>query len=359
MCMMDSLKVDTSTTDAFAGRMIDILNGAGLAMMISVGHRTGLFDAMANREASTSEQIAEAAGLHERYVREWLGAMTTGRIVEHDHTNGTYRLPEAHAALLTRKAAPDNLAAMAQYIAVLGSVENRIVDCFRHGGGVPYAEYPRFQKVMAEDSAQTVVAALAAAILPLVPGLIEKLEAGIDVLDVGCGCGRAINTMAQTFPDSRFTGYDISEEGVQAGRAEAERLGLTNASFEVRDVTLIGGEASYDLITAFDAIHDQAKPAKVLAGIAGALREGGAFLMQDIRGSSHLHKNLDHPIAPLLYTISCMHCMTVSLASGGDGLGTMWGQELAETMLGEAGFADVAINELPHDIQNVYYVATR
>lgn len=110
---------------------------------------------------------------------------------------------------------------------------------------------------------------------------------------------------------------------------------------------------------AFDAVHDQAEPAAVLAGIAGVLRPDGVYLMQDIAGSSHLHNNVDHPLGPFLYTISCMHRMTVSLAQNGEGLGAMWGEEKAKEMLGEAGFGELEVRRLPHDLQNSYYVARR
>jgi len=224
---------------------------------------------------------------------------------------------------------------------------------------VPYSRYERFQQLMAEESQQTVCAALLDAILPLVPGLIERLQHGIDVLDVGCGAGRAMNLLATHFPNSRFAGYDFSADGIAMARAEAEALDLRNVRFEVRDAARIDEPGGYDLITAFDAIHDQAHPAAVLAGIAQALRGDGIFLMQDIGGSSAVEKNVDHPMAPFLYTISCMHCMTVSLAEGGAGLGAMWGRELAETMLAEAGFTDVSVQALPHDVQNLYFVARR
>ena len=246
-----------------------------------------------------------------------------------------------------------------QYIPVLGFVEDEIVDCFKNGGGVPYSSYPRFHQVMAEDSGQTVVAALTDAILPLVPGLVGTLEKGIAALDVGCGSGRAVNVMAARFPRSTFFGYDFSEEAVAAGKAGAEEAGLKNASFAVRDVTNMGETDSYDLITAFDAIHDQARPAAVLAGISQALRPGGTFLMQDIRASSELHNNLAHPAGPFLYTISCMHCMTVSLAQSGEGLGAVWGEEKAREMLRDAGFARVEVNQLPHDSVNNYFIATK
>jgi SAM-dependent methyltransferase len=356
---MSTPDIDQARAEEFAERMVGVLNEGAIALMTSIGHRTGLFDTMAGLPSSTSEEIASAAGLNERYVREWLGAMVVGGIVEHDPENATYRLPQEHAAFLTRAASPDNIAAFAQYIPLLGSVEDGIVESFKNGGGVPYSAFPRFHEVMAEDSGQTVLPALTDHILPLVPGLTERLEAGIDVLDVGCGSGRALNLMARTFPNSRFLGYDLSEEAIARGRAEAQEHGITNTRFEVKDAATLDEEARYDLISTFDAVHDQADPAAVLSGIANALREDGVYLMQDIAGSSHHHNNLEHPIGPFLYTISTMHCMTVSLAQGGEGLGAMWGEEKAKEMLEEAGFTKVEIEQLPHDFQNYYYIATK
>src|SRR5215208_5109114 len=243
---MSPEELDQNKAEEFAERMLGVLNEGALALMTSVGHRTGLFDAMAGLVPSTSEQIASAASLNERYVREWLAAMVVGGIVEHDPEHGTYRLPPEHAAFLTRAATPDNIAVTAQFIPVLACVEDRIVESFKNGGGVPYSAYTRFHEVMAKDSGQTVVAALTDYILPLVPGLTGLLEAGIDVLDVGCGCGRALDLMARKFPESSFVGYDFSEEAI--ARAAAQEHGTTNVRFEVKDVAALDEEDSYDLI---------------------------------------------------------------------------------------------------------------
>ena len=351
--------IDEKRAEAFGEKMVGILNGAATALMVSVGHRTGLFDVMSGLEGSTSAGIASEAGLDERYVREWLGAMVTGGIVEFDETQGTYCLPVEHAMSLTRESRPNNIAATCQWIPVLGSVEDEIVDCFERGGGVPYSSFERFHAVMAEESDQSVVAVLLDEILPGVPGVVEALEQGIDVLDVGCGSGRALNVMAATYPKSRFTGYDFSSEGVNAGKAEAAANGLTNVHFEMRDVAELEVDDAFDLITAFDAIHDQARPDVVLQRISRALRGDGLFLMQDIAGSSHVHEDRENAMAPFLYTISCMHCMTVSLASDGAGLGAMWGKDLACQMLAVAGFGNVSVTELPHDAMNYYYAARK
>ncbi len=350
---------DQAKSEAFAETFTRALNHGALCLMASLGHRSGLFDTMATMPPADSAGIAARAGLNERYVREWLGAMVTSGVVEHDPDAGTYHLPAEHAAWLTRAAAPNTLSVFAQYIPLLGSVEDDILACFRDGGGVPYARFGRFHEVMAEDSGQSVLPALNESILPLVPGLVQRLETGIRVLDAGCGRGRALLQLAETFPASRFIGYDLSREALDHARMEAERRSLDNVTFVERDLSDFDrrpDEAAYDLVVTFDAIHDQAAPAALLRGIRRSLADGGVYMAQDINASRHVHHNIDHPIGPLIYTVSCMHCMTVSLAQGGAGLGAAWGRETATRMMQDAGFTRVEVHELPHDIQNCYYV---
>ncbi len=343
----------------FAGRMLHTMNEAALALMVSVGHRTGLFDVMAAMPAATSAEIASSAALDERYVREWLAVMTTGRIVDHDDATRSFSLPADHAAWLTRAAGRSNLAVGMQYIGLLALVEDQIVDCFRNGGGVPYSAFPKFQAIMAEDSSAVHDATLIDMTLPLVPGLIDRLRHGIDVADVGCGSGHAVNLMAEAFPRSRFVGFDLSDTGIAAARAEADRENLTNARFEKRDAAHLGEITRFDFITTFDSVHDQARPDLMLAGIARALRPDGVYLCVDTSASSELTDNVDHPLGPFLYTVSCMHCMTVSLADGGMGLGTMWGEQTARKMLGDAGFSSIEAVRVDGDIVNAYIIATK
>lgn len=350
--------IDPAGIEAFEGRLLHALNEAGMLLMISIGHRTGLFQTLADGAPVTSELLAARAGLHERYVREWLGAMVAAGVVEIDPEMNSYWLPAEHAARLT-DAKGMNLAVYAQHIAGLGCVEDDIVRCFREGGGVPYEHYTRFHQVMAEDSGQTVLSVLFNAILPLVPGLIERLEAGIRVLDAGCGRGMALLRMARHFPKSRFVGYDLSAEAISWAQARAEEAGLDNVSFEVRDLSDFNETAepgAFDFITTFDAIHDQAKPLAVLQGIHRSLAPGGTYLAQDIYGTSHHHTDRAHPLGAFLYAISCMHCMTVSLAQGGEGLGTMWGRERAREYFTQAGFGQIEVHQLPHDVQNDYWI---
>ena len=338
------------------------LNQGSLCLMVSVGHRTGLFDVMSQMPPATSEGIATRAGLNERYVREWLGAMVTSRVVQVDPEGLLFSLPAEHAAYLTRAAGADNIAVFTQYIAVMGGVEDDIVECFRAGGGVPYAKFPRFHEVMAEDSGQSVLSSLESLILPLVPGLSDRLAKGIRVLDVGCGRGRILNRLATLYPESRFVGIDLSQDAIASARAEASGAGRENIEFisaDLSDLHLTAEPASFDFITTFDAIHDQTRPLNVLKGIHRALKPDGVYLMQDINGSSDVRRDIEHPIGTFLYTISCMHCMTVSLAGGGDGLGAMWGEERTRDYLRKAGFRDILTHRLAHDIQNNWYAVKK
>ncbi|TPV94235.1 MAG: class I SAM-dependent methyltransferase [Myxococcales bacterium FL481] len=355
------MSYDRQRAQAFSDHVLDSFNQAASCLMISLGHRAGLFDILDNKPAGTIDEIADWANLDARYVKEWLGAMVCAKIVEMPDPQ-RYKLPAEHADFLTRRAAPNNLAVFAQYIGLLGTVEDAVLKCFVEGGGVPYDRYERFHTIMAEDSGQTVLPALVDHILPLDPALPHRLESGIEVLDLGCGAGRAVNLLAKRFPRSRFVGLDLSHNAINRARREAADSGLKNARFEARDLTNLHetiAENAYDLITTFDAVHDQAKPLHLLKGIFRGLRQGGTYLMQDIAGSGHHRGDIEHPIGTFLYSISCMHCVAVSLAQKGDGLGAMWGRTQAQDLLKQAGFTDVVVHSLEHDFQNDYYLVRK
>ena len=353
---------DPKKAEAFAGRFLAALNDGSLCLMASIGQRTGLFDAMRDQPPLTSPEVAARAGLNERYVREWLGAMVTSGVVGVDSESLRYQLPPEHAAYLTRAAGADNMAVFAQYFPLMGNVEEDIIECFRNGGGVPYERFGRFHAVMAEDSGQSVLSSLESHILPLVPGLTGRLERGLRWLDAGCGSGRIINRLAELFPKSNFVGMDLSAEATGTGREEASARGLKNVEFVAVDLSDFDRTAeaeAFDFVTTFDAVHDQKEPLNLLKGIHRTVKADGVYLMQDIKGSSHVRGNIGHPIGTFLYTVSCLHCMTVSLAQGGEGLGAMWGEEKTREYLERAGFRSVDKHELAHDIQNNWYVVRK
>ncbi|QBR93176.1 class I SAM-dependent methyltransferase [Nocardioides euryhalodurans] len=355
MTALDSPTTTAADPEEVAGRILGILNDGAICILTSLGQQLGLFDTLAALPPATSAQLADAAGLDERYVREWLGGVVTAGFVRFAPASGTYELRPDHAPFLTGTG-PDNLARQTRYVALMGEVAPRIAEKFRTGGGLGYSDYPGFHDLMAADSAAVNDTSLVDTIIPLT-GLADRLEAGVRVADVGCGEGHAINLLARTYPASHFVGYDFSEEALVAARAEAATWGLPNARFETADVAQLGAAAEYDLVTAFDAIHDQAHPATVLANIRRALRPGGTFLMVDIKADSTLEGNLELPWASFLYAVSTVHCMSVSLGQGGDGLGTVWGVQTATRMLHEAGFAEVTLHDLEEDPFNAYVVA--
>ncbi len=348
---------DHAKAEAFAERFVGTLSEAALAIMSSLGHRARLFDALAVNPGLTSEELAAKAGVAERYLREWLGVMVSSGVVDYDAKGRRYTLPPEHAAFLTRAAAPNNMAVTTQFVAIAATVEDALLERFRDGGGLCYHDFDRFHEVMAEDSAQLVVASLTDAILPIAPELIGRLEAGIDVADFGCGGGRAMQRLAREFPRSRFFGFDLCADAFAATAAEARTEGLRNLGFEACDLSSAGSVGQFDLVTAFDVVHDQKDPQAFLALVRRSLRPDGVFLMQDIGGSRDLEKNVDNPFAPLLYAISTMHCTPVSIGQGGPGLGAMWGVETAEEYLAAAGFASVETHRILHDPINAYFVA--
>ena len=354
MCLAHSPVVDAFAAEAqlppFAAGLIDTINKAGTAMSLSIGHRLGLFDAMRDQPARTSAEWADKLSLDPRYMAEWLGAMTAAGIVHIDE-EARYSLPAEHALFLGEDAPAGSMTGMMQWVGVLAPVESEIVSCFREGGGVPYSSYPRFHDVMEEEGKLTFDAD---ATLGLSDGLVERLEQGIDVLDVGCGRGRALRIYAERFPNSRFVGYDLSNDAIATARQNAANL--PNLRFEVLDCMKMDDADAFDLIFTFDAIHDQPHPLTLLCNIRRALREDGLYIGQDIWAHTEVADNRDHPLGPFIYTISLMHCMTVSLAQGGEGLGAAWGEEKAFELFAEAGFASVEMHRLEHDMQNAYYV---
>jgi 2-polyprenyl-3-methyl-5-hydroxy-6-metoxy-1,4-benzoquinol methylase len=350
--------IDVAAIEEFAGRLVETLTGGLLTALIDIGGRTGLFEAVAEGPA-TSAEVAARRGLQERYVREWLAAMSTAGIVEYDATNGRYWLPREHGAVLTGDTY-DNLVPLARLISVVTRQAEPVARCFSDGGGVPYGAYlPELHDVMDELWKPLYRDLLVQEILPLAPGLVGRLESGIRVADVACGSGNSLLELGARFPRSSFVGYDQDEVAIATARSRVAAAGLDNVSFEVTDAAVLTVSTPFDAVLVFMAIHDQARPAEVLSAIHGMLAPGGTFLMDEPRISSNLEDNIGNPIASLTYSISLLHCMTVSLAEGGAGLGTGWGEQVALAMLDDAGFGPVEVHDAPGDPGNAVFVTHR
>jgi 2-polyprenyl-3-methyl-5-hydroxy-6-metoxy-1,4-benzoquinol methylase len=376
---MNASTVGATTLNAckveeFGTRMLTLLNNGATTLMISVGHKTGLFETMAALPPVTSAELASAAGLHERYVREWLAAMYVSGIVEivKDESEekkskggrkNRYVLPAENAAFLTWGRGPENVAVLSQYISLLSAFEGKTVDCFRNGGGIPSAEFGDLKAVMAADSAQTIAASLVDWIMPMGGDrLTEDLTAGIDVLDIQCGTGVNLLTLAAKFPMSWFTGYDTEASNVQTAQKAAAKDGLRNVRFKRADILATSELSSYDLITCFGSLVETGDPRGVLSRAHSALRRQGTLLLQDVAASSDARSNRSHPAGPLMYTVSVMFTVPSSISKTGNddaAMGTMWGNDSALRMIRDVGLLCDGPKQLQDDHCNVFFFCGR
>ncbi len=351
---------------SFSKKLTDVLNYGALNLAMGLGYRTRLFDVMDTFDSpQPASTISTVAGLHKRYVLEWLGIMVTGGIIllfKDDAGQDLFHLPKEHADLLTRRAGNANMGVYTQEIPILTStVFDAVENGFKTGEGIPYEMYPGFQRFMGQLADAKHRQVLVSRFLPSVEDgeMVRKLKAGISVCDIGCAEGCALILMAEAFPKSRFLGIDLSEKVLETARSTATRKHLSNIAFQKQDAACLKEDGQlrgrFDYVTAFDAIHDQTKPMQALEGIHSITKDDGVFSMVDIAASSDLSKNLDHPMGMFLYTVSLMHCMPVGLADGGAGLGMMWGREKAVQMLEGAGFLKVEVKEIPEDSFNLHF----
>lgn len=355
---------------AFAGRMLEMMNHCALNTAMCLGYRAGLFETLDALAAPAScAEVARAAGLAERPVREWLAVMACGGVVELSASpqgEDLFLLPREHADCLTLRAGSGNLGVYTQELPLLTRCAlDEVQQGMASGAGVPYDRYPPFQDWMGQVAAAKHRQVLVDVFLPSVADgeMVRRLTRGVRALDVGCSEGLVSLLMAAAFPRSEFLGIDISEASVKLARTEAARLGLSNARFEVCDAASLAVDADcagrfglFDYITAFDSVHDQTRPLEVLRGVHAVLAEGGMFSMVDIKAETPLAGNVGHPLGTFLYTVSLMHCMQVGLVDGGAGLGTMWGRQKALEMLAQAGFARVEVCDIPTDPFNTHYL---
>ncbi|WP_320174315.1 class I SAM-dependent methyltransferase [Maridesulfovibrio sp.] len=354
----------SNKAEIFSNKMCDILNYGALNLAMGIGYEAGLFEVLANMDTPSScSVIAEEGGVSERYLREWLGVMVCGGIVEiHTDAQGQelFELPEEYVSFLCRSGGNSNLGVYTQEIPLLTDCAREgVLEGVKSGAGIPYERYPRFYSFMEQLADAKHRDVLVQTFLPSVLGgeIVRRMKKGISVCDIGCAEGVALEVMAQVFPASQFTGIDISEDSLNNGRNRVAQLGLKNITFQLQDAA--GGDIDsvrFDYITAFDSIHDQTRPFEALCNIHKMLKPGGVFSMIDIKASSSVGENMDHPMGAFLYTVSLMHCMPVGLVDGGTGLGMMWGREKAVSMCREAGFSRVEVNDIPEDGFNSHYL---
>lgn len=325
--------------EELAYKVINDYGGAFLMALGYIGDQLGLFKALESSGATTSTELASATGLNERYVREWLKAMVAAEYLDFDSTTGRYVMTPAQAAVLSNQDSP--LFAGGAFKLTMPTLYNvpRITDSFRNGGGIPYSEIgPDVPCAIEQVFRPGYLHFLVAEWLTKVPGLTERLQQGAKVIDVGCGRGQSTVAMARAFPNSRFLGIDYHAGSIDAARALALRHELGNVQFLAAPAEQALAQGHCDLICAFDCIHDMVHPVATLEAIRAALAPGGVFVWGEPNATHEPLQNRN-PIGRLFHAISPLHCLTVSLAHGGAGLGTVIGEAGARQLAQQAGFA--------------------
>jgi SAM-dependent methyltransferase len=330
--------VDRDATRAFLERFMTMVTGAATLGVVGVGDKTGLFARMAGQGPMTLEEVAERSGLQDRYVREILSALAAAEILIYDATNETFELPDEHAACLADERSPYFLCGWTQVIpSVLGAVPG-VARAAREGGGVPYSAFgEEMIEGIARSNGPGTRILLTRKWLPAMPHVVEALEQGIQVADIGCGAGAAAITLARSYPKCTIVGYDLDLPSIERAREQAQIAGTPGVRFEQVAAESIPTEPPFDFMMSFDTIHDMVNPRAALRRIREALDSDGTYLMVEPAAGDTLQENL-HPGGALLYAMSTLHCMTVSLAHGGEGLGSAWGPREVETLCRESGF---------------------
>lgn len=329
--------------------------GEAMSAVVHLGVRLGLFDALAQAPQSTSDELAEATGLHERWVREWLHAVAAAGLVCHE--DGRFHLtPEARATLCE----PDHPAATAGVfgLPITHHEINRTAEAFETGLGMTWSEHGvhacHFQAAMSASGQRAWLVPL---ILDAVEQLTERLRAGATVVDVGCGSGVAAAAVAGAFPQSTVTGIDPSEHAIEAATQTAASEGLTNLSFRSGTFDDLRGLSGVDLLVTLDVLHDLPDPAAAVAAARSCLADDGVWIVADIKTRGGLEENRHIPVLPLMYAMSILYCMSSAMSEpNGAGLGTLGlTVELFSEMAAAAGFGSVKVHEFDVDPLNRYF----
>jgi SAM-dependent methyltransferase len=330
-------QLDWNKVKQFAGQAMVDLGAAMQSALSFIGDRLGIFKALSTAGWVTSAELAERTGLSERYLREWLGAMAAGGYVEYEPATRKFRLPAEHAMVLANEDSPFFFGGFIESIANI-SMAPKIAEAFKTGRGVAQSEYPpeTFESIE-RLTAPMYQHHLVRKWLPTMPNVVKALSEGASALDVGCGSGRAAITLAQAFPKARVFGYDSHPESIERARANARAAGVgERVGFDTVDCTMLPAER-WDLITTFDVVHDSVDPLALLKSIRNALKPDGTYLMLEMNVAGNLEGNLN-PLGRILYSVSTLYCLTVSLAHGGAGIGAVMGEPKARELCEQAGF---------------------
>jgi 2-polyprenyl-3-methyl-5-hydroxy-6-metoxy-1,4-benzoquinol methylase len=351
-------ETDPDALKKYARHVFDALGGAMTSIMIWLGDRLGLYRALADGEARTSAELATRTGLHERWIREWLAQQGAAGILDH-RGGGHFALSAEGEAVLADEAAPTCGAGLFSLLPQLVGVLERLPEAFRTGIGLPYDAFGPDGAVGIERGFGPWFRALLVPLaLPAIPGVVDRLANGMAAADIGCGAGVALLEMAKAFPRSDFHGWDISSHALARAEENRAAAGVTNVTFHDVRSDPLPQDGRFGFITTFDCLHDMTDPAGMIRRIRATIRPDGVWLIAEVKAQGSYEAEVaKNPMAPMMYGISVLACMSSALSeSGGAGLGTLgMSEDVARRMTREAGFASFEALDLDNPI-NAFYV---
>jgi SAM-dependent methyltransferase len=357
--------LDPDELKAYSFRVWNYKQGEMVSLMIHLGDRLGIYQAMEGAGPLTPAELASRTGLQERWLLEWMRGQAAAQLLDYhgkgssaeDDKNGSFELSPAGAAVLADEKGSIAFASGAFTGGTPPEIADKLADAFRTGVGLSYEEMGPNAAHRTERMLGTWVRlALVPQIIPALEGVHEKLEAGAVVADVGCGSGVALVAMAEAYPRSTFVGYDPNSHGIERAREQLAERGLTNVELHTAGGEALPEEPRFDFMLTFDCIHDMPHPSRVIAAIRHAILPDGTWLIKDIRSKPRFEDNLGHPMLAMFYGFSVSACMSSALSEpDGAGLGTLgFNPEVAEKMVREAGFSRFAEHDFA-DPANLYY----
>lgn len=338
------MTIHEPTLQFLFGRMFDELSVSYGGVMISIGHRLGLYRLLAEAGPLTCQALAAKGDYAERYVREWLGSQVAGRCVDYDPASETYHLTPEQAAIFANPASTTFLAPAWQCVAALWAGEERVLEAFRTGAGIAWSDQD--QRMICGSAAfyrNGYAASLVQEWLPALPGMVGRLEAGAEVADIGCGHGYSTLLMAEAFPKSRFTGIDADPGSIAVAQALTAERGLTDrVSFALCDARELP-DKSYDLVCLFDCLHDMGFPVASALAARRALKPGGTLLAVEPFARDRLEDNIS-AVGRAFYAASTAVCCAHAISENGThALGAQAGFAALRNVLNDAGFGSVRV----------------
>jgi SAM-dependent methyltransferase len=334
-----STTIDEARLEAFMGQAVTDIGAAISAPLLVIGEKLGLYKAMAHAGPLTSHEVAERAGAAERYVREWLRNQAAGGYVTYDPTTDRYELPDEHALALADEESPFYVLGFYESIASLYADEDRLTEAFRTGAGVGWHEHDhRLFRGTERFFKPGYLGHLVAAWLPALDGVVDKLQRGARVADVGCGHGASTIIMAEAFPNSSFTGFDYHPASIERAREAAREAGVEErVTFAVAAAKDFPGDG-YDLVCMFDCLHDMGDPVGASAHVREALAQDGTWMVVEPYAGDRVEENLN-PVGRVFYGASTVICTPASLDQEvGLALGAQAGEARLAEVIRAGGF---------------------